>query len=52
MEKKQNKIKKIGKFNLLQESICKLKCDCGWNLHIGGKDKKDLKKIKDFLKEL
>lgn len=46
------KIRKIGKFNLLEENICDLKCDCGWNLWIGGEDIKDLKKIKDFIKKL
>lgn len=44
-------IKKIGKFNLLEENICDLKCDCGWNLWISGEDIKDLKKIKDYLKK-
>jgi len=48
---KKEKLKKIGKFYLLEENICKLKCSCGWNLRIGGYDKKDLKKIKDFLKK-
>jgi hypothetical protein len=42
--------KKIGKFNLLEENVCDLKCDCGWNIHIGGTDKKDLKELKKYLK--
>ena len=48
----RKEIKKIGKFNLLDEDICELKYDCGWNISIGGADKKDLKKIKDFLIKL
>lgn len=44
---KQNK--KIGKFNLLEEEVCVEQCKCGWNLHIGGKDTKDLVKIKEYL---
>lgn len=42
----------IVKINLLEENECELKCKCGWNIWIGGKDIKDLKKIKDFLKTL
>ena len=45
-------MKKIGKFNLLSENICKLKCKCGWNITIGGKDNGDLIKIKKFLRTL
>ena len=41
--------KKIGKFILLEENICDLDCDCGWNLQIGGKDKADLDTIKNYL---
>ena len=41
--------KKIGKFNLLEENICELDCKCGWNLHIGGEDIKDLESIKRYL---
>jgi hypothetical protein len=26
-----------------------LKCDCGWNVLIGGQDKKKLKRLKDFV---
>ena len=43
-------MKKLGKFNLIQEHICSLHCNCGWNIQIGGEDKKDLIKIKKFLK--
>ncbi len=50
MTKKQKKIKKIGKFNLLEENICELDCECGWNLWIGGENIKDLKEIKKYLK--
>jgi hypothetical protein len=45
-------MKKIGKFNLIDENVCELKCGCGWNLFIGGKDVKDLEEIKKMLKEL
>ena len=45
-------MEKIGKFNLLDENVCELDCKCGWNITIGGKDKKDLKEIKKFLKTL
>lgn len=44
--------KKIGKFNLIEENICESSCKCGWNIRIGGKDKKDLIKIKKFIKTL
>ncbi len=44
-------MKKVGKFNLIRENTCSLKCKCGWNLHIGGRFEKDLKKIKTYLKE-
>ena len=47
----KKKIKKIGKFNLLKENVCQLKCNCGWNLWIGGANKKDLKDIKEYLKK-
>ena len=44
-------MKKIGKFNLISESVCKLKgCNCGWNITIGGKDKKDLQDLKRYLR--
>jgi len=39
------------KVNLISEDICELPCDCGWNIHIGGEDKKDLKKLKDYLEK-
>lgn len=46
-------MKKIGKFNLLTEEVCKFKkCKCGWNLHIGGIKLEDLKKIKEFIKNI
>jgi len=46
-------MKKIGKFNLIQENKCDLpNCKCGWNIQIGGEDKEDLKKIKECLKKL
>lgn len=46
-------MKKLGRFNLLDENICTLKhCNCGWNITIGGEDKKDLEKLKKFLKHL
>jgi len=47
----EKKLKKIGKFNLLSENECDLPCDCGWNITIGGYDKKDLKNIKEILKK-
>ncbi len=38
---------------ILQENVCDLpNCDCGWNIMIGGKNKKDLKAIKAKVKEL
>lgn len=43
-------MKKIGRFNIIQETKCKLKCKCGWNITIGGKNKEDLKDIKKYLK--
>ena len=45
------KIKKIGKLNLLEENICKLKCNCGWNITLGGEDKEDLEKLKKIIKK-
>lgn len=45
-------MEKIGKINIIDENVCKLSCDCGWNIILGGEDKKDLKKIKEFLKTL
>lgn len=44
-------MKKIGKFNLIEENKCKLDCDCGWNIQIGGKEKEDLKEIKSYLEK-
>lgn len=43
-------MKKIGKFNYLEKKVCKLKCDCGWHITIGGDNKNDLVEIKKFLK--
>lgn len=45
-------MKKLGKFNLIDQNICHLNCNCGWNITIGGKDIADLKKIKEFIKSL
>jgi len=45
-------MKKIGKINLIEENTCDFKCDCGWNITIGGEDKEDLDKIKEFLKRI
>ena len=42
----------VGKFLILAENVCRLECNCGWNLWIGGEDKKDLKEIKQFLRNL
>ena len=44
-------MKKIGKFNLIDENECELKCNCGWNIMIGGKNKEDLKKLKKIIKK-
>ena len=44
-------MKKIGRLNLLEENICTLECDCGWNIQIGGWDKEDLKKLKKIIKK-
>lgn len=41
--------KKIGKFNLIEQNICDLGCNCGWNITIGGEDKADLDTIKNYL---
>ena len=43
-------MKKLGKYNLLEENVCHLHCDCGWNITIGGKDKEDLANLKRYLK--
>jgi len=45
-------MKKLGKFNLIRECVCTEKCNCGWNITIGGKDKKDLKRIKKAIREI
>lgn len=45
-------MKKLGKFNLIEENICDITCKCGWNITIGGDNKKDLVKIKKLLREL
>lgn len=45
-------MKKIGKFNHIAENVCKGKCECGWNLQIGGENKEDLEMIKAILKAL
>lgn len=42
-------MKKIGRFNLIQEEICELSCNCGWHIKIGGEKNKDLKKLKLIL---
>jgi len=43
-------MKQIGKLNLIEENVCNLKCKCGWNITIGGTDKKDLRKLKKLIK--
>lgn len=43
-------MKKINKFNLIEENKCKLPCKCGWNITIGGIDNKDLLELKKWLK--
>lgn len=43
-------MKKIGKFNLIKETVCELHCKCGWNIQIGGRDVGDLAEIKKYLK--
>lgn len=43
-------LKKIGKFNLINETICSLPCQCGWNIHIGGENKDDLIRLKSYLR--
>ena len=30
---------------------CKLTCNCGWNVHLGGTSEVELMKLKKFLKE-
>lgn len=43
---------KDNKINILEENVCGLKCACGWNMTIGGTQKRYLKKIKQLIKEL
>ena len=50
---KEHKLKeKLGRFNLIEENICDLDCNCGWNITIGGLEEEDLVTIKNFLKNL
>lgn len=51
-KKKESKLPQIGRFNLLSESVCRLPCQCGWNIHVGGKDVRDLEAIKQFIETL
>ena len=44
-------MKKIGKFNSIDENECNLKCNCGWNITIGGEYREDLKKLKKIIKK-
>ncbi len=44
-------MKKLGIFNLIKDALCTNGCDCGWNLHIGGKDKEDYLNIKKVIKD-
>jgi len=44
-------MKKIGKFNSIDENECNLKCNCGWNITIGGECREDLKKLKKIIKK-
>jgi hypothetical protein len=48
---KNNTMKKLGKYNLIGEHVCELPCKCGWNMTIGGENPKDLKKLKEYLKD-
>lgn len=43
-------MKNLGQYNLIEEQICRLKCDCNWNITIGGEDRKDLKRLKNWQK--
>ena len=50
----RKEIKKIGKFNLLDEDICELKCDCGWNRSLSQLNTDRhlfVKKMEEILKE-
>ena len=42
----------LGRFNIIDENVCMLNCNCGWNITVGGEDEKDLEKLKKFLKQL
>ncbi len=36
---------------ILEEKVCELGCDCGWNIKIGGEDKKELEQLKKFIED-
>jgi hypothetical protein len=45
-------VKQIGHINIIEKNICNLaKCNCGWNLTIGGTSKDDLKQILKAIKK-
>lgn len=44
-------MKKLGRLNLLEETICTLECNCGWNISIGGEDNEDLEKLKKLIEK-
>jgi len=35
---------------ILQKNVCRLKCNCGWNVLVGGGRKSELKRLIDFIK--
>jgi hypothetical protein len=43
-------MRKLGIFNLIKEGKCRLKCNCGWNLFIGGEKYEDMLALKRWLK--
>lgn len=36
---------------ILDFNHCKLTCNCGWNIKIGGKSESELIKLKKFIKD-
>ncbi len=46
---KLKKAKKYG-LNVLDFNICSERCDCGWNIRIGGIDRNALFEIEDILR--
>jgi len=45
-------MKKAERIHVIEEHQCKLPCDCGWNITVGGTEKKDYQKLKKFIKSM